>query len=183
MVLRYLSLVLFLLIVPFNASADDSIRKYVPEIKKWLDNDLVYEALREQNKENANLTLIEIDRIDQRWRRETLAANQPMLEEMLDRELSKYLYSVRQSHDDYTEVFIMDNRGINVGQSDPSADIWQGGKPNWIGTFHAGPGAVHVGLTGMNEVTQMKQTYLSLAIEDPDSGEVIGVVSVGIKAE
>ena len=37
------------------------------------------------------------------------------------------------------EIFIMDNRGVNVAQTDPTSDFMQGEEDKWQRSFGAGP--------------------------------------------
>jgi hypothetical protein len=43
-----------------------------------------------------------------------------------------------------TEMFVMDAKGLNVGQSDVTSDYWQGDEAKWQKTYGAGPGVVFV---------------------------------------
>lgn len=82
-----------------------------------------------------------------------------------------------------TEVFIMDNRGLNVGQSDLTSDYWQGDEAKWQKTYQMGPDAVFVDEVELDESSQRFQTQVSFSITDLVSGEVIGAVTIGIDAE
>ena len=37
------------------------------------------------------------------------------------------------------EIFVMDNKGLNVAQTDPTSDYMQGDEDKWQKTFAAGP--------------------------------------------
>ena len=77
----------------------------------------------------------------------------------------------------------MDNKGFNVGQSDPTSDYWQGDEDKWQKTYLAGPYAMFIDEIEMDESTQTFQSQLSLSIADPDTGQVIGVVTVGVDVD
>ena len=106
-----------------------------------------------------------------------------MIDGVLANELSIYLAAAAaESEGLLTEVFVMDAKGLNVGQSSVTFDYWQGDESKWKKTFLAGKGAVFIDKVEEDESTQTFQTQVSLAIADP-SGNVIGAVTFGINVE
>ena len=163
----------------------NSIRPVIEShINKWLDQPSVVEAIKRQNAEHASLDVADIDRLDKRWRAQTKLPARPLIDEVLSRPLSRYLQNIkREGRGLYTEIFVMDNRGLNVGQSDVTSDYWQGDEAKWKKTFLVGPKAVYIGDVEEDESTQQFQSQVSLAIVDPATNDVIGAVTVGIDVE
>lgn len=173
-------------VVAFAASHEkDATRKLADsQVKAWTANAAVIDAIRAQNSKHAGLTQAEIDALDKQWRAETGASGGPLMDGVLAAPLSKYLAGVKKEGAGlFTEIFVMDNRGLNVGQSDPTSDYWQGDEAKWKKTFLAGPDAVFVDDVEFDESTQSYQSQLSMAISDPDTGEVIGSITVGVNVE
>jgi len=77
----------------------------------------------------------------------------------------------------------MDAKGLNVGQSDPTSDYWQGDEAKWQKTFSAGADAVFVDEVEQDESTQQLQSQASFTISDPETGEPIGAATAGINLE
>lgn len=173
-------------VVAFAASHEkDATRKLADsQVKAWTANAAVIDAIRAQNSKHAGLTQAEIDALDKQWRAETGASGGPLMDGVLATPLSKYLAGVKKEGAGlFTEIFVMDNRGLNVGQSDPTSDYWQGDEAKWKKTFLAGPDAIFVDDVEFDESTQSYQSQLSMAISDPDTGEVIGSITVGVNVE
>jgi hypothetical protein len=170
-----------------SAGADNhesAVRAQLSNIHAWLDQNLVIEAINEQNSRHAGLSQDDIDRLDKQWRAETKAPDQPLISEVLGRALSKHLQQVKaDSQGLYSEIFVMDNRGLNVGQSDPTSDFWQGDEAKWQKTFLAGPDAVFVDEIEHDESSQTFQSQVSLSIVDPQTNTVIGAVTIGLDVE
>jgi len=80
----------------------------------------------------------------------------------------------------YTEIFVMDDKGLNVGQSDITSDYWQGDEAKWQKTYLAGPNAMLIETMKRDRSTHVLQSQLSLPIVDPETGGVIGAITVGI---
>lgn len=150
----------------------------------WINNAVVVNAVKAQNAKNASLTQAEIDKMDKQWMAETKASAKPMIDAVLGNELSKYLKKVEaDSQGLITEIFVMDDKGLNVGQSEVTSDYWQGDEAKWQKTFKVGPDAVHISDVSQDESTQRFQSQLSLPVVDPDTKKVIGAVTIGLDVE
>ena len=80
-------------------------------------------------------------------------------------------------------VFVMDGKGLNVGQSDVTSDYWQGDEAKWQDTYSNGKGAVHISELEEDESTQTLQSQVSVTVVDPESGKAIGAVTFGVNVE
>ncbi len=150
----------------------------------WTVDPTIIEAIRAQNFRHANIGQSEIDKLDKQWRAETKASERPLIDRVLSTALSKKLLDEKnQARGMITELFVMDNKGLNVGQSDPTSDYWQGDEDKWQKTYLAGPGAMFIDEVEMDESTQTFQSQLSMAISDPVTGQVIGAVTVGVNVD
>ena len=150
----------------------------------WVNSPEVISHIKKQNAKNSGLSESEIIALDKQWRAETDAGSRPLIDEVLGNSLSNYLRDVKdQSAGTYTEIFVMDSVGLNVGQSDVTSDYWQGDEAKWKKTYLEGAGAIHVGDIEMDESTQEFQAQVSVPVVDPDSGNVIGAVTVGVNVD
>jgi hypothetical protein len=164
---------------------DAAVRNLVDsKFNSWTSDPVLIDAIRSQNKANSGLKQSDIDALDKKWRAETNAGARPMIDEVLGRPASKKLLGFKNGGTGlFTEIFVMDNRGLNVAQSDATSDYWQGDEAKWKKTFLAGPDAVFIDEVEFDDSTQTYQVQVSLAIADPDSGAVIGAITVGVNAE
>lgn len=144
------------------------------------DGDLLA-AIIAQNAQHGGLTQADIDSLDQTWRAETGAATSPMIDTVLSNSASERLKSVKMEAEGLiTEVFIMDNHGLNVGQSDVTSDYWQGDEAKFQETYGSGGMAVHISDVEFDESSQSYQSQVSLSIIDPASGAPVGAITFGI---
>jgi hypothetical protein len=154
------------------------------KVAAWLKSAVVIDAIKAQNVKNAALAEPEIIKMDKIWRAEVKASGGSLTKSVLANALSSYLKKVKaDSKGLYTEIFVMDDKGLNVGQSDMTSDYWQGDEAKWQKTYKVGPQAVHIGKVKTDESTQTLQSQLSLPVTDPASGRVIGAVTVGVNVE
>ena len=153
-------------------------------VKQWIADATIVEAVKAQNAKNAGLSQADIDNMDKDWRAQTDAGSKPMIDAVLSNAVSNFLRKQKDSTQGLvTEVFVMDNRGLNVGQSDVTSDYWQGDEAKWQKTYQAGPDAIFVDEVEMDESTQTFQSQLSMSIVDPATGEVIGAITVGVNVD
>ncbi len=154
------------------------------KVKAWLQSDAVVSAVKAQNAANAGLDEPGIIKMDKQWRAETKSGSGPLIDKVLNNALSAYLKKIKaESQGLYTEIFVMDNKGLNVGQSDVTSDYWQGDEAKWKQTFAVGPNAVHISDVEEDESTQTFQSQLSVSIIDPKTGKPIGAVTIGVDME
>lgn len=173
----------------FSATAQDAhvapVTDYIEtNIKPWLSDPVLVDAVKAQNAQNAGLAQADIDALDKKWRAETEGSSKEMIDGVLGNALSQFLKAKQQEAGGLiTEVFVMDNKGLNVGQSDVTSDYWQGDEDKWSKTYGAGPDAIFIDGAEKDESTQMLQSQGSIAIKDPASGEAIGAITVGINLD
>lgn len=151
------------------------------DIKTFASDPALIEAIKAQNAVTAAYDQGQIDALDAQWQTEVDATEQPLIEATLGNAASTYLAQVQENAAGlYTEIFAMDARGLNVGQSTLTSDYWQGDESKWTDTFLAGADAVQIGEIELDESTQVFQSQVSVAITDPATGAVVGAITVGV---
>ncbi len=159
------------------------ITAYIQEnVGPWLSDPTVVAAIKAQNEKHAGLTAADVEALDKKWRAETEASDRPMISEVLGNSLSKLLQEKQVgSAGAISELFVMDNKGLNVGQSDVTSDYWQGDEAKFQKSFGAGKDAVFVDEIEKDESTQALQSQASVTISD-ESGP-IGAITIGINMD
>jgi hypothetical protein len=144
----------------------------------------VIAAVRAQNAKHAALDQAAIDALDAQWRNEVDSGGGPLVDAVLGAAVSAYLRDVQSKHQGMlTEVFVMDDKGLNVAQSDPTSDYWQGDEAKWRETYGSGGDVVFVDAVEMDESTQTLQSQVSFTLIDPATGEAVGAVTAGVNVE
>lgn len=153
------------------------------DVKPWLNDPAVIEAIKAQNAANANLGAADIDALDKKWRAEVDGSDHTMIDGVLGNALSKFLQEKKAaSNGKIAEIFVMDAKGLNVGQSDATSDYWQGDEAKFQKSFGAGKDAVFVDEIEKDESTQALQSQASVTISD-DKGTPIGAITIGVNVD
>lgn len=153
----------------------------IETMREWAQHPVTLIALRAQNARHTGLSQEDIDQLDKDWRAQRKSQGQPLIAQLFGSPLSTYLTRIQaQSGGLYTEIFVMDNRGLNVGQSAVTSDYWQGDEGKWQKTFGVGPDAVFIDAAEAHEGTGTTRAQVNLAIADPDTGKAIGAITVEV---
>ncbi|MCG8547974.1 MAG: hypothetical protein MJE12_27570 [Alphaproteobacteria bacterium] len=154
------------------------------QIKGWIQDPMIVSAVKAQNQKHASLSKADIMRLDKQWRSEVGGGNQPLISKIMSNALSNFLkQKAEASQGLFSEIFVMDSKGLNVGQSAVTSDYWQGDEAKWKKTYLAGASAMHIGSVKKDESTQAFQSQLSLPVVDPADNSVIGAITIGINVE
>lgn len=148
------------------------------EIRDVLASDILRVSIAAQNELRGALTQEAIDALDKTWRAEREQTQQPLIAATLASPLSVYLIRKQAaSLGLYSEIFVMDANGLNVGQSSITSDYWQGDEAKYQNTFPNGADAVFVDEPEWHEPTRTWRAQISLTVADPQSGRPIGAAT------
>ena len=157
---------------------------YEAELASLAQDPVLAGAIAAQNARTAGLPQSEIDALDGAWRAEVGAADTPTITPVLENDAAAMLRArVAASGGMITEIFAVDERGLNVAASAVTSDYWQGDEAKFTETYPMGAGAVHFGEVEFDESTQTFQGQISFTVSDPATGAPIGAVTVGVDAE
>lgn len=152
----------------------------VKEIRSWLQTPVVLISVEAQNRRYASIQKDKIDALDKQWGAERKTDVQPLIAATLSNPLSNYLTQIQAgSVGLYTEMFVVDNKGLNVGQSSITSDYWQGDEAKFKKTFPVGPTAVFVDEAELEEKTKTWRAQVSLTVADI-AGKAIGAVTIEV---
>ena len=153
-------------------------------VEPWITDDVIIDAIRAQNDAHAALTNDEITALDTAWRAEADAGHGATIDPVLTSAVSDVLRAkLAESDGVITEIFIMDNKGLNVATSGVTCDYWQGDEDKFSATFGKGPGTTLVGELEMDDSTGKMQGQVSMTITDPVTGAAIGAVTAAFVAD
>lgn len=154
---------------------------FIEQTRDWLANPIVALSVEAQTAARGSLTQENIDALDTQWRAEREVDDQPLISATLSSPLSSYLLRVQSGALGlYTEMFITDANGLNVGQSAITGDYWQGDEAKFTNTFAVGPDAVFIDEAEWDEDWQIWRAQLNMSIPDQTGTHAIGAVTIEI---
>jgi hypothetical protein len=162
-------------------SADIIKPEFVATLRQHLQQPVTILSVTSSNKRHEGVQQAEINTLDEAWKSEAKSDDQPLIAEILSSPLSSYLlYTQAKSAGLFTEIFIMDKFGLNVGQSSVTSDYWQGDEDKFQKTFQVGPDAVFIDEPEYHDETKTWRAQVNLTIVDPASKAAIGAATAEI---
>lgn len=163
-------------------SYDAKIKKYVDSsIRGWLLAPELLAAVAQQNINHMGLSGDDIKVLDQRWRKEKLLGGGELMDSKMNNKLAAFLRGVKAASGGViVEIFVMDNLGLNVGQTDPTGDYMQGDEAKWKKTYPVSAKAVFIDEVEEDGGMNISQTSLTVA---RPNGARLGAVTIAINVD
>lgn len=149
------------------------------EMRGWMDTDIVRISVKAQNQRLKKLPQAEIDALDAQWVAERESDDKPLIAATLSNPLSVYLARLQgRSLGMYAEIFVMDQNGLNVGQSSITSDFWQGDEGKFQKTYDVGPDAVFIDEAEWDDDLKYWRGQVNFTLTE--NGESIGAVTMEV---
>lgn len=147
----------------------------------WAQLPEIIAAVSAQNSLHQGLSQAQINQLDEQWIAETALRDQPLIKSLLDRPLSRWLQTQQgRSARLITEIMVTDRHGLNVAISEVTTDYWQGNEAKFQQIFFRDDDRPFLGPLEYDQSSQRYHVHISSQIRDPDSGEAIGVLVIGL---
>ncbi len=166
----------------FELEVLESLAKNITQ--NWLSNAALLQGLQAQNKRHNSLSEQAIKELDKQWVNEHLTETKPLQTSVLNNPAAEYLKQLKSRAGGlFEEIFVMDNKGLNLASSDVTSDYWQGDEDKFKNSFGFGGGAIFIDEVEYDESTRTYLSQISITISDPDTGNAIGAITVGVNVE
>ncbi|SNY90904.1 hypothetical protein SAMN04515647_1091 [Cohaesibacter sp. ES.047] len=161
--------------------SDLDTKNLYQQIDQWLDREIVSMSIEAQNKRYGTLTQQQITDLDNKWRTENEQEDKPLISATLSSPLSVYLSRMQgQSYGLFVEIFVMDNKGLNVGQSSITSDFWQGDEAKFQKTYEVSPDAIFVDEPEWDENIGIWRVQVNKSLRNPKTKELIGAATIEV---
>jgi hypothetical protein len=166
---------------PAQVSTSIITPAFVDTLRQELQVPVTILSVDASNKRHEGVQQAEIDTLDNDWKAQAKSDDQPLIAEILSSPLSSYLlYTQAKSAGLFTEIFVMDKFGLNVGQSSVTSDYWQGDEDKFQKTYNVGLDAVFIDEPEFNDETKTWRTQVNFTLVDPASKSAVGAVTAEI---
>lgn len=162
------------------------LSKKALRIESLVADPVIVSEVKKANQANEGLLLSEILELDQRWRKGVGADS--FIGPFLSNAVAMKLTEFQKDNLGFREIFVTDERGLNVGQTNKTTDYYQADEEWWIRAYNSGEGKAYHGLVEFDESAQTEAISIYVPIQDPNTARVIGVAKAvlsiaAIKAE
>ena len=151
-----------------------SIRLFIAETKKvdivaWVAN---------ANGHRGEMDETTIMALDAKWLSATDA--DPFIKQVSSNSCASQLKEFQSRRTEFVEIFVTDNIGLNICQTNKTSDYYQADETWWSETFNA-RGQSHHGPLQYDESAQTFGIAIYAPIVDPGNNKVIGVAKAVVK--
>ena len=151
----------------------------IEDMRQWIERDIVRISIKAQNERLKKLPQEQIDALDKQWREEREGDDKPLIAATLSNPLSVYLVRLQgKSLGLYAEIFVMDQNGLNVGQSSITGDFWQGDEAKFQKTYDVSGDALFVDEPEWDADNNIWRGQVSFTITEADKS--IGAVTMEV---
>lgn len=164
------------------APSVEALTGILSELSAWSQDPLIIESVLLQGESSGRLTKQQILALEHHWMTEASSPIQPMHAHIANSPLSVYLKDLqRRAGDVYKSICVYDATGLVVGQTKASRKYFYGDDPVFeaIMAGQAG-GGLHLGEVVIEAATGRAFTRVQAPLRDPQTGERIGLVKVGL---
>lgn len=164
------------------AGHSSKIQKYIDSnVRGWLASPVILKAVDQQNLNHMGLSADDIYILDQRWRKEKVRGGGDLMKSKLENSVSQFLRGVKAASGGViTEIFIMDNKGLNVAQTNATGDYMQGDEAKWKETYLNGAKGLLIDEVEEDGGVNVSPTSLSVSRAN---GYTLGAVTIGINVD
>ena len=176
----------YLLSVPgANDMLTGPLTTYADEVlRAWVTEPVMIDAIRAHNAASAGYDQATMAAMETRWEAELAAGSGPMMEEMETHPASVRLHELQAGTSDIvTEAFIMDLRGLNVAESEPTHEFWHIDQERWKNVIEGTSKGIYISEVHVEKDSETYQAQVSIPISDPDTLQVIGVATFGVNVQ
>lgn len=125
-----------------------------------------------------------IRELDRQWLRERILEEKPLIKRVQRTQSSRLLANISHQYQPlFNELFVSDRSGQLLAMSRVTSDYWQADEEHFSVAIELPPGQVHISSIEYDGSTQSFQSKASAPLHDPKSGELLGVISLGINIE
>ena len=152
----------------------------VTKVMPWINDPVIIEAVKAQNLKHANMNAQDIDKLDRQWMQEIDAPEKPLIDSVLTTPASLFLqHKQAASAGAIVEIFVMDNKGLNVAEGDATSDYWQGDEDKFQKTYDVADDALFIDEPEWDDEAKIWRNQVSFTLTDAAKTK-IGAVTVEI---
>ena len=143
-------------------------------IRELVEDPVIVNEVKKANQQHKDISLQEILKLDTRWR--STEGIDEFIEPFLTNEIAHKLIEFQERHPGFSEIFVVDMYGLNVGQTNKTTDYYQADEDWWIGAYNSGKGKASHGAIEFDESAQTEAISLYIPVMDRINNKAIGVI-------
>lgn len=158
----------------FSAEVIQILDKKKEVIENLAKDPLIIKAVKESNERNQNITLPEILRLDRKWQK--TEGMDEFIKSFIINACGQYLVEFQEANEVFSEIFITDEKGLIVGETNKTSDYLQADEDWWVKAYNKGNGMSYYGVLEYDKSSRTEAISLYVPVRDIETKKAIGII-------
>lgn len=158
----------------FSKELEQLLGKKIELLKNIATNPQIIEIIKRFNEKNQEISISDILKVDKKWQ-ETKGIDD-FIKSFLTNECGQYLIEIQEKYDEFPEIFITDENGLIVGETNKTSDYYQADEQWWIKAYNNGIGKNYFGEIEYDESAHAEAISIYIPVMDFQNKKTIGVI-------
>jgi len=160
--------------IEFSAEVKDILEKKKEAIENLAKELFIIKVVKESNEKYRNTSLSEILKLDEKWQK--TEGIDDFIKSFIINECGLFLADFQDAHEAFSEIFITDEKGLIVGETNKTSDFYQADEEWWIKAYGQGKGQSYYGELEYDQSSRSEAISLFVPIRDSETKRVMGII-------
>lgn len=158
----------------FSKELKQLLGKKIELLKNLATNPQIIEIIKRFNEKNQEISISDILKDDKKWK-ETKGIDD-FIKPFIINECAQFLIEFQEQYDEFPEIFITDENGLIVGETNKTSDYYQADEQWWIKAYNNGIGRIYFGKIEYDESAHAEAISIYIPVMDFQYNKAIGVI-------
>jgi len=158
----------------FSKELKQLLGKKIELLKNLATNPQIIEIIKRFNEKNQEISISDILKDDKKWK-ETKGIDD-FIKPFIINECAQFLVEFQEQYDEFPEIFITDENGLIVGETNKTSDYYQADEQWWIKAYNDGIGRIYFGEIEYDESAHAEAISIYIPVMDSQYNKAIGVI-------
>ena len=158
----------------FSKELEQLLGKKIELLKNLSTNPQIIEIIKRFNEKNQDISISDILKDDKKWK-ETKGIDD-FIKPFIINECAQFLIEFQEQYDEFPEIFITDENGLIVGETNKTSDYYQADEQWWIKAYNNGIGRIYFGEIEYDESAHAEAISIYIPVMDSQYNKAIGVI-------
>ena len=158
----------------FSKELEQLLGKKIELLKNLATNPQIIEIIKRFNEKNQEISISDILKDDKKWK-ETKGIDD-FIKPFIINECAQFLIEFQEQYDEFPEIFITDENGLIVGETNKTSDYYQADEQWWIKAYNNGIGRIYFGEIEYDESAHAEAISIYIPVMDFQYNKAIGVI-------
>jgi hypothetical protein len=159
---------------PLSQKVKQVLDQKIELLNQFAQDAKIVGYVADSNNKNRELTQPEILILDEKWQK--TEEMDDFIMSFITNDCAQYLMDFQDAHDEFPEIFLTDEKGLIVGESNKTSDYYQADEQWWLDAYDQGRGRSYHGQIEYDQSALTEAISIYAPVMDPESKRAVGVL-------